>query len=548
MFLLLGVVPADTDEPREPAPPDDPDVPPATLQKSAEGSPDGPLLMIEVRGARAMSPEIYRAVAAIGQDERVDERSRSLAEKRIRQFLSRAGYELAAVSVSVVADEHDLRKKRLVAEIDEGRLGKLIYRGAGSFRTLQLQLEFALPELIFNRPMLDRRLQEMSERYGIRSYRYLLVPGDAGDSGGFIEELSINPRLSLIRPGEAYDLHVLLEPEAWETGLKLSAEVDAEGLAGGMLYRSTDFLIDETRWELEALVGAKLGTGLVDRQLRVLFSRATLEAGWLTPPLSGTTLRGRAAARGAISHRKRADLDLERYFRTRTEGLAALSWEAARGLELELGFGAELSTRFSTRQKEGATTELPDARGRTIRAFSELRMTLVLDPDELRRDMRHRISAKARAYRDMAAADITAEARARWDKMLSFGWHELRMGLAGTWLFGPIAWPDEEPLGDHLRGVFGDLLFTRKVASATLDLRISLARDVFKLGVFHDGAVYAELDSTRTDESLGLANSFGAGGHLLILDAFQLSAFYAFGFSRHGRFDHGFAAVFEQAF
>lgn len=505
---------------------------------------DEPLMLFEVRGARALSPEIYRAIAAVPKSRAPTEATRALVETRIRRFMRRAGYELASVDASIVSEGG---ASRIVVSVDEGRVGKLIYRGAGSFRTLQLQLEFALPESIFNRPMLERRLAEMADRYGIVSYRYLLIPAAAEGERGLIEELELNPRISLIRPGEAYDLHVLLEPEAWETGLRLSAEVDAEGLAGGALYRSADFLVEQSRWEVEGLVGGRLDTGLVDRQLRLIFSRATVEAGWMTPPVSGTTLRGRAGVGAQLRGRQREDLGVERYFRTRFEGTASLAWEPTLGLELAFGFGAELSTRFGTLQREGASA-LPPAPGRAIRAFSELSLEIVLDPEELRRDMRHRLDVTLRSYRVLDGEDLTFEARGRWKKMIGLGWHELRVSLAGAALFGPIDWPDEEPLGDHLRGVFGDYLFARTVGSATVDLRFSVARDLFKLGLFHDLALFGGLDAARTTERLSWANSFGAGGHVLMLDAFQLSAFYAFGFERGGRFDHGIAATLAQAF
>ena len=93
----------------------------------------------------------------------------------------------------------------------------------------------------------------------------------------------------------------------------------------------------------------------------------------------------------------------------------------------------------------------------------------------------------------------------------------------------------------------GDI-YVEKVAGLSLEFRLSLARDLFKLGVFHDAAVFGELDRAGGGETFRFANSFGLGFHALILDTFQLDLYYAFGFNSEEDFDHGPSASLKKVF
>jgi hypothetical protein len=131
-----------------------------------------------------------------------------------------------------------------------------------------------------------------------------------------------------------------------------------------------------------------------------------------------------------------------------------------------------------------------------------------------------------------------------------FGWHELVVKSRGVSLHGDVLFSDEQALGsNNLRGPFVDLFYVHRLASAGVEMRFSLVRDFFKLSVFHDLVFFGRFDrlKERTVRA-SLANAFGGGAHVLILDAFQLDAYYGLGFASGGRFDHGFVLSIQQAF
>jgi hypothetical protein len=138
-----------------------------------------------------------------------------------------------------------------------------------------------------------------------------------------------------------------------------------------------------------------------------------------------------------------------------------------------------------------------------------------------------------------------------------FGWHDLVLRSHGAWLFQGDAVPfdEQEPVGGrYVRGVFGGRDHARKAVAASLEFRLSLARDLFKLSVFGDLALYGRLEprddagATVWDEGFMLASSFGLGFHALILDTLQLNLYYAFGLDLVAEFDHGLAASLIKAF
>jgi hypothetical protein len=128
--------------------------------------------------------------------------------------------------------------------------------------------------------------------------------------------------------------------------------------------------------------------------------------------------------------------------------------------------------------------------------------------------------------------------RGLWQRRFPFGWHEVWCEARATFLQGQVLFPDEESLGNHLRGAYGDP--TLAAASVGAELRYSLLRDIFKVGVFYAQAVYG----ASVDRAAGTwaARAAGAGGpaiHLLFSGEFQLDLYAAAGWKQGGGF--GFA-------
>ena len=134
-----------------------------------------------------------------------------------------------------------------------------------------------------------------------------------------------------------------------------------------------------------------------------------------------------------------------------------------------------------------------------------------------------------------------------YEKMFPFGWNELAGGDARHL-------PDRlRPLSRGgidrgvLRGPFGDV-YARRFAGLQLEYRYSFLRDRSSSGMFHNLAGYGAINRDDRCEKLTFANAFGLGAHALIIDEFQLDAWYGVGWSSTGKFDHGAALQIRQAF
>jgi hypothetical protein len=184
------------------------------------------------------------------------------------------------------------------------------------------------------------------------------------------------------------------------------------------------------------------------------------------------------------------------------------------------------------------------------RPFADVTLSLTLDPDSIRRDRHHQLAFGARIYGSPHAGDDGAQhLSASYQKMWSPGWNEIWLEARAISRTGFVVFPEEESIGggDLLRGPFGGE-YTRRLAGLNLEYRLSLLRDVFKLGLFHDAVAYSALDRTSGAEKLAVADSLGLGAHLLMIDAFQLDAYYGVGWASGGKFDSGGALAIRQAF
>src|SRR5205814_10427163 len=85
--------------------------------------------------------------------------------------------------------------------------------------------------------------------------------------------------------------------------------------------------------------------------------------------------------------------------------------------------------------------------------------------------------------------------------------------------------PDEEYRGVDLHGAFGAIDFARRLASTAVELRYSLLRDVLKIGLFYDQALFGALNRTTRTESVNAAGAGGPAVHLLLADQFQIDAY-----------------------
>lgn len=500
-------------------------------------------------GNVVLNDEVYLAVLDLPADFAADKGGAALVRTRLLAFLQRAGYEIARVETAV-------EDGRVLVDIDEGRVEKIILRGQGSLRTVQALLSLSLPHHVFNRPYLERQLSLLRAKNGFEVERFDLVETSevphlgpqVEDLGPIIDDLGRFVGHPLIPPRADYELHILFRRREWSTGPGLVAGLSGvDGLRLGAEYRGEGLWLTTDRWGAGAQLGTKIRSRIHDGRAYLALTRALAELQWSTPRL-GLGLRPVLSVRGDLSSRQRPDVRLESYYATRAQLTLGLSYDLFRGASVALGLGAEQLDVFSLRPVEGETPAPGVEPSSTLRPYLSGTAWIDFDGDEIRRDRHTELEFTGRHYPRGAGRGYGITSY-RFQQVSEVGWHDVWFTSRGAWLWGAVPFLEEQPVGGlHVRGVFGESFYARRVASGGLEVRFSLTRDIYKVGGFVDAAVFGELDRDERRERPRVVGSAGPSFHVLIADVFQLDLYYAIGFAGGGKAERGFAAALKQAF
>lgn len=516
-------------------------------------------LPLSIEGNEVLPDEVYYAVAQLPDDAKGTPQTAALVRGRVETFLHEAGYGLATVRTRLGDDGLHLI-------IDEGKLEKVVFVGRLTFQMVRLKVAFNLPRDVFNGPQIDRELRELAHQFHMDTPAWELVPSQtvrhdgpqlSDELVGQINELAGAP---LLHDQEAYELHVVFAEREWSTGAGLDLRITYfDGLELGVNYQGKGLLLKDDRWRVALMGGAGLRQDIPTNSFYAYPSRLFAEAIWYAPTIDPKHLiRPFVWLKGEGLARQRKDLGLENYDSTNNELSVNLAIAPTEKLSLTAGFGVEHVYFFRPWQALAAgqttLTPLPPefARPQRLRTFFALTGEYVFDGGNGRWDRRHAANVDLRFFANLNKPDQVAytQLRASWQYVHAFGWNDLWLWAKGTWLTGDVLFPFDEPLGEHLRGVFGDI-FVHAAASAHAEYRFSLSRDLFKLGFFGDLAGYGELaDRTvmKPHQTLRLGTTFGPSFHVLVEGMFQLDMGLSFGFLSTGRFGTGVHAALIKVF
>ena len=502
-----------------------------------------PLLVFH--GNVALLEDVYRSVLDLPANTKANPTMARTVSTRLASFLHRAGYALATVRARAEGEQ-------IVVDIDEGRLDKVIFLGGGAFETLRLRLDLNIQQDVFNQPDLERQLRSLARRLGLGEFAYEIVPvPNVAAPKVQLDEIDPIEKMSLglVRPGRPYELRILVQPGKFRPGISPELEIDSvEGGAIGATYHSGRLILPDDRWEIGSRVAGALRQRLDGSGSTFAFTRAFGELRYDAPSFTGVlrpSLRGRAD----LTDRQRPDLQLESFKFATFEGGVYLVFAPLPHVRTALGGGIERRSLFSVDPVPGRSMFSSSYSFKHSRRFAEASLELTFDPENIRRDRHHQFGVDARVYGPPQEGQDSALHLAGWyQKMFAFGWNELWVETRGLSRTGFVLFPEENSVGGAvLRGPFGDV-YARRVGGLQLEYRYSLLRDAFKLGVFHNLAGYGAIDRNTDKEKLRFANSVGLGIHALLIDEFQLDAWFGVGWSTEHRFGTGAALAIRQAF
>lgn len=465
------------------------------------------------------------------------------AAQNLRRFLRDEGYERAFTEV--VAEEGVLH-----VFVDEGRFERISFHGQGSWKTVRLKLELRIPEGAFNRIRIDHEMARLKKKYAIRNLRWEVRESKGGlatkgkprsQAGLSVQELSA-------RPPSSYELHVFIDDGAWGQGLGVGLLTGGPDGLGIKLSWSHDALFfDSDRYQLDTLLGSWIRRSLDGGSLRPVLTHAEQRLRWLTPPLAGDWLR--LDLRGAVGtqHVQRADLRIDSAWRWSLDCSVNLDLQPLPFLETTIGAGYRLDGAARLKMASGVRQVPADERSR---GFVSLSATADQASPTLRSDRSRYVTLEGRydgLFGSTPIIRVSGEARSRID----FGWNEMIFRGRGAWVGGPgVVWWDEEGItSEAFRVAPPGVGYARGMLQAAIEYRQSLWRDSWKLGGFTNASLHgAGTPGSAMEHRIGFAAVAGLSLHVLLLDVFQLDAYYGVALDQSARVGQGFMLALRKIY
>jgi hypothetical protein len=500
---------------------------------------------VEFHGNVAILDSVYRTVLALPESAPATrERAREVEEK-LTSFLHQSGYDLAVVRARA-ADG------RIEVQIDEGTLDKVIVLGTDAITCLRMRLDLSIVGRVYNRPEVEQRLRELREKFDVDAVTYEVVPiaGPQQDRPTLVAMSELRP-LGIPDAPRRYELRVRVgNGSGWATGVTPSVDVTSfEGGALGAELRASG-LAPGARSLFRARVSAGSRDRLESDSSRFAISSADLFAAWFAPPVTGE-LRPALGVRAALLDRQRADLGLDGFHYATLQAGAFFEDAVSPNLSLWMGGGVERRLLLSVQGGGSASPVVESTPRAQTRPYGAVRFRYLFDPELLRRDRGNYVQFDGwLALPGGAGRDGTAYLRARFQHVRMIGWDEFWIEGLGNLFAGDVLFAEEESLGaDALRGAFSGTDYTRRLLGVGFEYRYSMWRDVLKLGVFTNLAVYQPIEPF-TDRGRGarFAASAGPGLHMLVEDAISFDAYVSIGVDALGRTSMGAQLALHQAF
>lgn len=501
--------------------------------EDADGGTASHATWLHFDGQKVLPEALYRTVLKLSPDAGADLATASEVSAQLEHFLHASGYQLAEVEAHLDADAgvHVL--------IDEGQLEKVVFRGRQTLQTIRFKLALDIPHDVFNRPEVERQVERLGKVLGLEGLRLVLVPSTAMKHvGPQLEDMPEVKGFELLHQRRAFELHLVLPDREWDTGVGLDIRlgyIDGLELRGNYQGRSGIFVDD--RWRLTAWAAGWLRRHVVTDAFYPHLSRVAFDGEYFFPAIAGTgTLRPAIQARADLATRQRKDLSLVDYYASELSAAAWLEWEPSRGIRIQFG-GGLFDRRLFGLLPIGPEHDPPAFEPGVgpqagTRPFAALRLDFTFDPDTERWDRHHVLLVDLQQQFPGIGAGPFASVKVYYRFVQPFGWHDLWLRANGFAVWYESTFHDESSLGDYLHGAFASE-FVRRAASVNTEFRFSLTRDLLKLGVWSEVAVFTAVDRSQDRGPLQLAAAFGPGIHLLLEGMFQLDGYVTFGLWPH---------------
>ncbi len=437
------------------------------------------------------------------------------AARRIVAAYRERGYRYARAWGRVAPDTGVVR-----IEVDEGRMHRVVFVGAGSVNALIFRVAFDLPKQVFHRATLKEALDRLRTKHDLQNVYYRVTEG--GETA--------TPHLGVLVPERVLRIVVVSrESFGWDVNVGSNS---TWGLLPSVGVRLRDLLLEDDRFRADLAVAVPYRRYLFDAEPAFLWVHGQLGLSYRLPAFVGGHVAPFLAAGTAVSRYERTDIDMERFLTVRTPVTLGVALLFA-PVTVEVGFGLEHAAHFAIERT--AETEGGPGTPELLRYGAQLRVAVELDPDALRRDLRDEVELQL-TFASTASGEWMLAIRPRAQVVFHVSRHDLLLAARGVYLTGEVRFWDELPLaGEFQRAFFGNRYWVRAAAQLTAAFRLAVWKETVKIGLFHDLSAYA--DRTRSGAPWAVADAFGPSFHAMLWDVLALDIYYAFGFAEVG-FSH----------
>jgi len=445
------------------------------------------------------------------------------ALKRIVGLYFKKGYRLVRGWVSRNDDG------RVCITVDEGKISRITFTGAGSIRLLMLKVDIYLPDSVYHKPTLDDAMRRIIKKYGLSNayYRVRDLPVAITPFGK-----EVSQRM----------LHVyIVGRQSFGWGLDIGLN-SSWGLVPAVSLAQQGLVFKDDRASVKVGVGFPYRKFLYEEQAQFEWVHGFLEGTYRPTLLASEHIEPFVEFSTTASRYRRTDIDLVSFQLFHADVLLDVRLRPAPFFNATLGLGYD-SVEVFNREMVEEDEDPPEAPA--IKSFAaRLKLRFESGRRALRQDLRTFLETDVRlALADSEQWVVRGGYTAQW--VINFYAHNLILSSRGVMFAGTVHFWDQESLSSYLRVFFDDRYWIEEAMQVTAELRLALFGDTFQLGVFHQGALFTDLTNNRFHAEL--ANAFGPSVHFMVFDNFAIDVYYGFGFSPAG-FGHNYNLTVAKVF
>ncbi len=447
-------------------------------------------------------------------------------EKKIDRFYHKQGYTLA--KTFLIGET----PTRLQIYVDEGRLGKVIFKRLGTIDTLKMIYEFSLKHKVYHKQSVNRELTRLKKKYGFKKVYARLVPSRVYDESLFqLDREYTFPGVGTIRLpyllqyGQRYDLKIFFVKKRGEVKREFTYGFGTsytKGIIPWARYRYPSLISEGDRWEIGSSMGIYYGFDLKYTDLpRWTFMEAntkyyftpTLKE-YFTPLVKGSAYRSRAS---------RGDIGLSQYEYLMLNGTVAPGITLFKRLRVYAGYGGERVYIYDSKKDPDAEFQVDISEDTDFWHLLEFSTELDLIPWTLKRTVKREIKMSYLYYfnrRSFHEFFIRGDHDYEFE---NFDIYSFAFEYAFVWRRPPF-YHEPAVSGSRFKGFMGKEYHSRKMLKVSNEYRISLYRDFVFGGLFVDFVWFEGSGYDLFGDQYGIVG--GISGHIIFLDQFEFNLYY----------------------